>query len=89
VHLLRSAEWAGGPPMPAGGALFAGFYLNELLLKLLARQDAAPGACSTPMPTRCLALQGADDAGVQSRCVPSSCCCCARLGVLPELAVRR
>ena len=36
---LRSAEWAGGVPTVAGAALFSGFYLNELLLKLLARQD--------------------------------------------------
>ncbi|MBP6252588.1 MAG: recombination protein O N-terminal domain-containing protein, partial [Rubrivivax sp.] len=40
VHTLRSAEWAGGVPVLAGGALFRGFYLNELLLKGLARQDA-------------------------------------------------
>ena len=39
VHTLRSAEWSGGAPMPGGGTLFAGFYLNELLLRLLARQD--------------------------------------------------
>ena len=36
---LRGAEWAGGVPTVAGAALFSGFYLNELLLKLLARQD--------------------------------------------------
>jgi DNA repair protein RecO (recombination protein O) len=40
VQNLRSAEFAGGPPMPRGGALLAGFYCNELLLKLLARHDA-------------------------------------------------
>jgi DNA repair protein RecO (recombination protein O) len=39
VHVLRSAEWAGGVPTVAGSALFRGFYLNELLLKSLARQD--------------------------------------------------
>jgi DNA repair protein RecO (recombination protein O) len=39
VHTLRTAEWAGGVPTVAGAALFRGFYLNELLLKLLARQD--------------------------------------------------
>jgi DNA repair protein RecO (recombination protein O) len=39
VHTLRTAEWAGGVPVLAGGALFRGFYLNELLLKGLARQD--------------------------------------------------
>jgi len=42
VHVLRSAEWAGGAPMLGGAALFPGFYLNELLLKLLARQDPHP-----------------------------------------------
>jgi DNA repair protein RecO (recombination protein O) len=39
IHTLRTAEWAGGVPAVAGGALFRGFYLNELLLKGLARQD--------------------------------------------------
>jgi DNA repair protein RecO (recombination protein O) len=39
IHNLRAAEWAGGPPMLTGAALFSGFYLNELLLKLVARQD--------------------------------------------------
>ncbi|MBT9490524.1 MAG: DNA repair protein RecO [Rubrivivax sp.] len=42
VQLLRTAEWAGGVPCVAGAALFSGFYLNELLLKLLARQDPHP-----------------------------------------------
>lgn len=36
---LRAAEWAGGAAPAAPGMLFAGFYLNELLLKLLARED--------------------------------------------------
>lgn len=42
IVTLRSAEWAGGGPMLAGVALFSGFYLNELLMKLLARQDPHP-----------------------------------------------
>lgn len=42
LHTLRSAEWGGGTPALAGGALFRGFYANELLLKLLARQDPHP-----------------------------------------------
>lgn len=42
VQTLRSAEWAGGTPLLAGGALFRGFYCNELLLKLLARHDPHP-----------------------------------------------
>lgn len=39
IHALRGAEWAGGHTMPAGDALLAGLYLNELLLRLLARED--------------------------------------------------
>lgn len=42
VHNLRGAEWAGGAPIVGAGALLAGFYLNELLMKLLARDDPHP-----------------------------------------------
>ncbi len=42
IHNLRAAEWAGGVPAPGGEALLAGFYLNELLMKLLAREDPHP-----------------------------------------------
>ncbi len=38
IRGLRSVEWGGGAPLPAA-ALMSGFYLNELLLKGLARQD--------------------------------------------------
>jgi len=43
VLTLRSAEWAGGTALLPAGALFAGFYLNELLMRFLARSDAHPG----------------------------------------------
>ncbi len=39
IHPLRGAEWAGGHVMPTGDALLAGLYLNELLMRLLARED--------------------------------------------------
>ena len=42
IHNLRAAEWAGGSPMAGAEALLAGFYLNELLLRLLARDDPHP-----------------------------------------------
>ncbi|HSV46190.1 MAG TPA: DNA repair protein RecO [Ramlibacter sp.] len=42
VRTLRGAEWGGGQIMPTGDALMAGYYLNELLLRLLARDDAHP-----------------------------------------------
>jgi DNA repair protein RecO (recombination protein O) len=37
---LTSVEWAGGLPVLSGIALMCGFYLNELLLRLLPREDA-------------------------------------------------
>ncbi len=36
---LTSVEWAGGGAALAGVALMCGFYLNELLLRLLPRED--------------------------------------------------
>jgi len=42
VKTLLKAEWRGGLPLPGGSALLCGFYLNELLLKLVAREDPHP-----------------------------------------------
>lgn len=39
VLTLMKAEWQGGVPLLAGHALFCGYYLNELLLHLLPRED--------------------------------------------------
>jgi DNA repair protein RecO (recombination protein O) len=39
IRTLRSAEWLGGQVMPTGDALLSGYYLNELLMRLLARDD--------------------------------------------------
>ncbi|CUB07928.1 DNA repair protein RecO [Tepidiphilus thermophilus] len=39
VRTLTRAEWAGGVPLPRGRALWCGYYLNELVLRLLARED--------------------------------------------------
>jgi DNA repair protein RecO (recombination protein O) len=42
LKTLVSAEWRGGLPLVVGSALLCGFYLNELLLKLMAREDPHP-----------------------------------------------
>ena len=42
VRTLKSAEWVGGHIMPQGEALLSGYYLNELLMRLLARDDPHP-----------------------------------------------
>lgn len=40
IRTLHAAEWQGGLPPLSGLPLMCGFYLNELLLKLLAHDDA-------------------------------------------------
>lgn len=84
VHLLRSAEWGGGPPMPTGEAIFRGFYLNELLLKLLARLDPHPAlfdAYAQTLP----AIAGADAAIAAAALRAFELVLLRETGVLPEL----
>lgn len=42
LKTLVKVEWRGGVPLPEGRALLAAFYLNELLLKLVPREDPHP-----------------------------------------------
>jgi DNA repair protein RecO (recombination protein O) len=42
IRTLKVAEWVGGHIMPMGEALLSGYYINELLLRLLARDDPHP-----------------------------------------------
>ena len=39
LRTLHRAEWQGGQPQLQGTALLCGFYLNELLLNLMVRDD--------------------------------------------------
>jgi DNA repair protein RecO (recombination protein O) len=39
LRTMARAEWLGGQPLLHGEALLCGFYLNELLLRLLPRED--------------------------------------------------
>ena len=39
LRTLTKSEWVGGTPALVGDALLCGFYLNELLVKFLARED--------------------------------------------------
>jgi DNA repair protein RecO (recombination protein O) len=39
LRTLTKSEWVGGTPSLVGDALLCGFYLNELLVKFLARED--------------------------------------------------
>jgi DNA repair protein RecO (recombination protein O) len=42
LRTLTSAEWLGGMAAPQGDGLLCGFYMNELVVKLLPREDAHP-----------------------------------------------
>jgi len=42
LRTLIHCEWLGGMPVPQGLGLLCGFYVNELMLKLLARDDPHP-----------------------------------------------
>ncbi len=43
VRTLLDAEWVGGIPMLQGGALISGYYMNEWLMRALAREDVSAG----------------------------------------------
>ena len=86
VQTLRSAEWAGGAAMLDGAALFSGFYLNELLMKLTARHDAHPSlfdAYAQTLPY----LRSLDDAAVQAALRAFELTLLRDLGVLPDLSL--
>ncbi|MFZ9734003.1 MAG: DNA repair protein RecO [Burkholderiaceae bacterium] len=42
LRSLMGAEWLGGMGTPSGDSLLAGFYLNELLMRLMPREDPHP-----------------------------------------------
>ena len=86
VQTLRSAEWAGGAAMLTGAALFSGFYLNELLMKLTARHDAHPAlfdAYAHTLPH----LSADEDARVQAALRAFELTLLRELGVLPDLSL--
>ncbi|KQU74881.1 MULTISPECIES: DNA repair protein RecO [unclassified Rhizobacter] len=85
VQTLRGAEWAGGHAMLTGAALFSGFYLNELLMKLLARSDAHPMLFDAYALTLAL-LASTDDGAVQTALRAFELALLQQVGVLPDLS---
>jgi DNA repair protein RecO (recombination protein O) len=62
VKTLAKAEWLGGMPLLAGRCLMLGYYLNELLVKLLPREDAHPALFDTYHAALAALAKGAADA---------------------------
>jgi DNA repair protein RecO (recombination protein O) len=86
VHNLRSAEWAGGAPLLPPARLMAGFYANELLLKLLARQDPHPALFDAYADTLG-ALAQADDGAAEATALRAfELLLLRQTGVLPTLS---
>ncbi|MBL8327752.1 MAG: DNA repair protein RecO [Rubrivivax sp.] len=86
IHVLRHAEWLGGGPVMPAASLFQGFYLNELLMKLLARNDAHAAlfdAYAATLP----ALAHGDEALAQAGLRAFELRLLSETGVLPDLSV--
>jgi len=62
LRTLHKAEWQGGLPQLRGRGLLCGFYLNELMLKLLARDDAHETLFETYHATLVALSNGGDHA---------------------------
>jgi DNA repair protein RecO (recombination protein O) len=61
VKTLAKAEWIGGMPLLSGRCLLLGYYLNELLVKMLPREDAHAGLFDAyAAALHALAMGGAD-----------------------------
>jgi DNA repair protein RecO (recombination protein O) len=86
VRSLRAAEWAGGPPMLGGTALFSGFYLNELLMKLMPRHDPHPALFDAYAATL-ESLAQADDAAAEGALRAFELTLLKAIGLLPDLSI--
>ncbi|WP_416547961.1 DNA repair protein RecO [Limnohabitans sp. DCL3] len=62
IRTLKSAEWVGGHVMPTGEALLSGYYINELLMRLTARDDPHPDLFEVYAATVRLLASGDPDA---------------------------
>ena len=85
VQNLRAAEWAGGAAMLTGAALFSGFYLNELLMKLLARHD--PHVALFDVYAATLPELAADESQAQAALRAFELTLLQEIGLLPDLSL--
>lgn len=76
VKTLTGAEWLGGVLAPDGKALFSAYYLNELLMQGLRREDAHPALFDLYSNTIAGLSEGRD---------MTVCVRCFEVGLLQEL----
>ena len=67
LKTLTKAEWRGGLALPGGPALLCAFYLNELLLKLLPREDPHPALYADYETTLAALAAGGEQAPILRR----------------------
>jgi DNA repair protein RecO (recombination protein O) len=87
IRPLKSAEWGGGQVMPTGDALLSGYYLNELLLRLLARDDPHPRLFDAYAAT-VQVLGGENGAALQPALRAFELLLLREIGLLPSLDVQ-
>jgi len=87
IRNLRGAEWAGGGAMLRGSGLFSGFYLNELLMKLVPRQDPHPELFDAYALTLETLAAAPDDAAAEGALRAFELTLLRSLGLLPDLSV--
>jgi len=85
VKTLVRAEWTGGLVPLRGDALLAGFYLNELVVRLLARADPHPALFSNY--ARALRALASDDSPLGSTLRAFEFDLLREIGYLPALDV--
>ncbi len=84
IRTLKSVDWVGGHVMPTGEALLSGYYLNELLMRLLARDDPHVQVFDVYAPTVAL-LASAQTALLQPALRAFELLLLRALGLLPVL----
>lgn len=65
LKTLTRAEWQGGQPLLTGRALLFGYYLNELLMRLLPREDAHPALFDAYAATLAELARGAGEVALR------------------------
>ncbi len=86
IRNLKAAEWQGGHVMPTGDALLSGYYINELLMRLLARDDPHPALFDAYDATvQMIAAQNADTLQLALRAFELRLL--AEIGLLPALDI--
>ena len=86
IRTLKSAEWMGGHVMPTGEALLSGYYVNELLLRLLARDDPHEALFDAYAAT-VVTLSEADDVAAEGALRAFELTLLKEIGLLPDLSV--